>query len=115
MGRSNRPGVPYKLNPELKKRTIWFRQKLRKWSQTNLRDFPWREPHRNPYEVLIAEILLRRTQASTVAPIYNFFIKKYPRFTSLANASKRDLQKVLKPLGLWRQKASIFIEIAQIV
>lgn len=103
----------FDLSPELREEINWFRPRLRKWYKTNHRIFSWRKPQRTPYEVLIAEILLRRTQARTVAPVYSVFLKKYPNFAALAAASKRDLHRILKPLGLWRQKAPILIDLAK--
>ncbi len=103
------------IQPEIKKKVIWFRRRLHKWFKENHREFPWRDPTRIPYEILVAEILLRRTRAETVAQIYPHFLKKYPDFSSLAQASKSDLHKIIKPLGLWRQKAPIFVAVARVV
>ena len=40
---------------------------------------------------------------------------QYPDFSHLAEASKRDLHKIIKPLGLWRQKTPIFLAVAKAV
>lgn len=103
----------FDLSSALREKINWFRPRLRKWYKTNHRSFSWREPQRTPYEVLIAEVLLRRTQARTVPPVYSVFLKKYPNFTALAAASKRDLHRLLKPLGLWRQKTPILVDLAK--
>lgn len=105
----------YELKPELKEKVTWFRRRLRNWFKNNHRNFPWREPTRTPYEVLIAEIMLRRTKADTVARFYTEFLKKYPDFAHLSKANTRNLQKLIKPLGLWRQKAPVFLAIAKFV
>ncbi|MHB8119102.1 MAG: HhH-GPD family protein [Methanothrix sp.] len=53
----------------------------------------------------MAELMLHRTQAKQVIPIYEKFIKLYPNINSLAHASKADLNELLHPLGLfWRVK-----------
>lgn len=103
----------YDLSLEIKRKSIWFKQKLKKWFEENHRVFLWRESNRTPYEILIAEILLRRTRAETVAQIYPEFLKRFPTFHDLANASPRDIKKIIKPLGLWRQKTPIFLNIAK--
>jgi A/G-specific adenine glycosylase len=72
------------------------------WGKKHFRQFPWRFT-RNPYRLLVAEIMLHRTQASQVVPVYNRFIEHYPDVASLAQAKKKDLREIAYPLGLrWR-------------
>jgi len=104
----------YKIT-RLGKKINWFRKTLRLWFKENHRNFLWREPTRTPYEILIAEVLLRRTRAETVAQIYPKFLKKYPDFTQLASARPAGIKRIIKPLGLWRQKTPIFLNIAKAV
>lgn len=81
---------------------VAFRKQLAVWGQDHFRPFPWRQT-KNPYRILIAEILLHRTQAKQVAPVYQMLTRKYPRLAALDKASKRDLLQLLYPLGLrWR-------------
>lgn len=75
---------------------------LLQWGQENFREFPWRLT-RDPYKILMSEVMLHRTQAIQVVPVYEQFVRQYPSVTTLANASKVELQKVLYSLGLrWR-------------
>lgn len=79
-----------------------IRAKLLVWWQFNSRDFPWRH-NRDPYRVLIAELLLRRTQAAQVVPVYSRFLKVYPTLRRLAEARPQRIRTLLRPLGLrWR-------------
>ena len=79
-----------------------YRTKVRKWGRRNYRDFPWRRTQ-EPYKVLLAEIMLHRTQAIQVARIYEGFIEEYPNIQALAKASRSALYKSLATLGLrWR-------------
>jgi len=79
-----------------------FRNKLISWGQENFRSFPWRFTT-EPYHILIAEVMLHRTQALQVVPVYRHFLEKYPTIASLAQAKKEELHKVLYSLGLhWR-------------
>jgi A/G-specific adenine glycosylase len=74
-----------------------------KWGENNLRRYPWRDNFHNSYDILIAEIMLHRTRADQVKPVYEFFIKKYPNFKSIANSDQEDIIKDLHSLGLnWR-------------
>jgi len=79
-----------------------YRMKVKNWGRKNCRDFPWRRT-RDPYRVLLAEIMLHRTQAVQVAKIYEGVIREYPDIKALAKSSRAELHKVLFPLGLrWR-------------
>lgn len=82
-----------------------FRKALKEWGKFNFRPFPWRLT-RDPYRILIAEILLHRTKASQVVPVYENLIKRYPDIETLSRTSKKELFELLKSLGLfWRVDA----------
>lgn len=81
-------------------RIKWFRQQLSAWGVANRRDFPWRNTT-NSYHLLIAESLLQKTDAQTVAPIYELFLEHYPTIQDLAAANLDDVAKILEPLGLF--------------
>lgn len=79
-----------------------FRKELLIWGSLHFRSFPWRLTN-DPYHLLIAEVMLHRTQASQVQPVYVQFIDKYPDLTTLAKATLDELQLTLFSLGLhWR-------------
>jgi A/G-specific adenine glycosylase len=80
-------------------RIKWFRQQLLTWGSLNLRDFPWRK-NISPYNLLVAESLLQKTDAKTVAPIYEMFLERYPTVRDLAAAPIEDVSSLLQPLGL---------------
>jgi A/G-specific adenine glycosylase len=110
------PGYPpCELPSEAVERIPWLRGRLLSWFERNGRSFPWRDPDRTPYEVVVAEILLQRTAAGGVARAYAGFIERYPSWTTLAHAPCEGLEKALRPFGLWRQKALVFHHLAQSV
>ena len=76
-----------------------FRTSLKDWGRKNFRPFPWREA-RDPYRILMAEIMLHRTKAAQVVPVYTYFVRRYPDIASLAVATRDDLHAVLFSLGL---------------
>jgi A/G-specific adenine glycosylase len=78
----------------------WFRQHLSTWGVINRRDFPWRNTT-DSYHLLVAESLLQKTDAQTVAPIYELFLEHYPTIRDLAIANLEDVAKILEPLGLF--------------
>jgi A/G-specific adenine glycosylase len=47
------------LGPEVVERISWLREQLLCWFERSGRSFPWREPDRTSYEVILAEILLQ--------------------------------------------------------
>jgi A/G-specific adenine glycosylase len=96
-------------------RIKWFRQQLSTWGIANRRNFPWRETT-DAYHLLVAESLLQKTDAQTVAPIYELFLERYPSIQDLAAANLEDVAKLLAPLGLFfraerlQQCAEIIVE-----
>jgi A/G-specific adenine glycosylase len=79
-----------------------FRKALVDWGREHFRSFPWRLTT-DPYHILMAEVMLHRTQAPQVIPVYERFVKRYPDVLSLARATKEDLHETLYSLGLrWR-------------
>src|SRR6266567_8959991 len=103
------------LASEAVDRIPWLRRRLLSWFEQSGRSFPWRDPGRTPYQVVVAEILLQRTTAAGVARAYSGFIGRYPSWATLAQAPPDGLENTLRPLGLWRQKALTFQYLAQSV
>ena len=75
-----------------------FQQKLLKWYALNGRDLPWRRT-RDPYHILVSEIMLHQTQVDRVVPKYHEFLKAYPTFEALAAAPKKEVKQLWRPLG----------------
>ena len=51
---------------------------------------------------LIAEVMLQRTKAEQVDPVYRVFIKRYPNLNAIDEGNE-ELRSMLQPLGLnWR-------------
>ena len=69
------------------------------WYNNNARQFPWRNT-RNPFHILIAEVLLRQTQAERIAGPYLELISIYPNPETLVDADVDQLRSWFKPLGL---------------
>ncbi len=63
---------------------------------------PWRTT-RDPYRILVSEIMLQQTQVDRVLPKYAAFIKAFPNFTALARASVPDVLRVWQGLGYNRR------------
>ncbi len=75
------------------------------WFKSNKREFSWRTLELSPFQVLIAELMLQKTNASQVENIFPRFIETYPNPESIANVSEYDLATLLQPLGLFNRRA----------
>ena len=75
-------------------RTERIQRKLLTWYNRQGRDLPWRKT-RDPYKILVSEIMLQQTQVSRVIPKYQAWLKVFPTVQALARA---PLPKVLQ---LW--------------
>ena len=77
------------------------------------RPFPWRET-RDPYRILVSEIMLQQTQAERVLPKYERFLAPWPDFTALSGATLREVYALWQGLG-YNRRAKALIEIAKTV
>jgi A/G-specific adenine glycosylase len=76
----------------------WFRRRLLEWYRRNGRDLPWRQT-RDPYRILVSEVMLQQTQVDRVLPKYHEWLAKYPTFAALAAAPEADVSETWRPLG----------------
>ncbi|MBI4246586.1 MAG: A/G-specific adenine glycosylase [Candidatus Rokubacteria bacterium] len=68
------------------------------WYARHGRDLPWRHT-RDPYRVLVSEIMLQQTQVPRVVPKYRQFLDRYPTLEALAAAKVGDVRRLWYPLG----------------
>ena len=76
-----------------------FHTRLHRWHGANNRPFPWRTTS-ELYPLLVAEILLQKTNADKVVPVYQELLTKYPSADSMSRARRRILLRVICSLGL---------------
>ncbi len=67
-----------------------FQKKILSWYKLNERDLPWRKT-RDPYRILISEIMLQQTQVPRVIQKYNAWLERFPTLTSLARSTTADV------------------------
>jgi A/G-specific adenine glycosylase len=76
----------------------WFRRRLLTWYRKHGRDLPWRET-RDPYRILVSEVMLQQTQVDRVLPKYEEWLLRYPTFDALAEAPEAEVVRTWYPLG----------------
>jgi len=77
-----------------------FQRRLLHWDVRGKRSLPWRQHSRTAYEVLIAELLLRKTGMVTVRRVYDEFLARFPSPDELARAEIAEIGAVIGVLGL---------------
>jgi A/G-specific adenine glycosylase len=75
-----------------------FQRRILAWYRVHHRRLPWRET-RNPYRILVSEIMLQQTQVDRVIPKYLEFLRRYPTVETLAQAGTKELRRLWYPLG----------------
>src|SRR5215472_8065514 len=72
--------------------------RLLMWYAAEQRELPWRAT-RDPYAILVSEMMLQQTQVDRVLPKYQQFLATFPTLADLAAASTADVISVWVPLG----------------
>ncbi|MDQ3813648.1 MAG: A/G-specific adenine glycosylase [Armatimonadota bacterium] len=82
-----------------------FARRLVRWFHRAQRDLPWRRPEnvRDPYRVLVSEIMLQQTTVAAAAPYYERFIARFPTLQSLAAASIEEVLPLWAGLGYYQR------------
>ncbi|TVS05379.1 MAG: A/G-specific adenine glycosylase [Phycisphaerales bacterium] len=76
------------------------------WFTEHARELPWRDlppGERDPYRVLVSELMLQQTQASRVAERYPVFLARFPDARALADADEEDVLALWSGLGYYRR------------
>jgi A/G-specific adenine glycosylase len=80
--------------------------KLLDWFDAHGRDLPWRRT-RDPYAILVSEVMLQQTQVSRVVPRYLAWLERWPTAEALATASPADVIREWQGLGYNRRASSL--------
>ncbi len=84
----------------------YLRRRVVEWFRGHGRDFPWRK-ERNPFRVLVAEVLLQKTDAARVVPAYMALLRLYPTARRLAAAPASSVRRVVAPIGLVKRASHL--------
>ena len=84
---------------------------LKYWREHGRHDLPWRNT-RDPYAILVSEIMLQQTQVDRVVPYFDRWLKRFPSVKSLAQARLSDVLKEWQGLG-YNRRAKLLRECAK--
>ena len=91
-----------------------FQKALLSWYKAKKRDLPWRKT-KDPYKILISEIMLQQTQVRTVIPFYKTWIKKFGTIKSLAAASIDEVLMLWDGMGYYSRARNLHLAAQEIV
>jgi A/G-specific adenine glycosylase len=83
-----------------------FGTRLRRWYRVNARDLPWRKT-RDPYAILVSELMLQQTQVSRVLDFWTRFLERFPTLHSLARAPEQRVLKQWAGLGYYARARNL--------
>ncbi len=75
-------------------------ERLLEFYQSHRRDLPWRQ-NRDPYRVLVSEIMLQQTTVQTVTPRFKSFLERFPAVEDLAAANQDEVLAQWSGLGYY--------------
>ena len=79
---------------------------LMAWFERAGRDLPWRRT-RDPYAILVSEMMLQQTQVERVIPRYLAWLERWPTVTRLGSASLADVIREWQGLGYNRRAVNL--------
>ena len=76
------------------------------WFSEHGRDLPWRRT-RDPYAILVSEVMLQQTQVARVVPSYLAWLERWPTVEALASATQADVIRAWQGLGYNRRALNL--------
>ena len=83
-----------------------FSGQLRRWFRANGRDLPWRRT-RDPFAILVSELMLQQTQVSRVVPRYAEFLEQFPTLHHVARARASRVTEAWAGLGYYARARNL--------
>ncbi|MGA0920855.1 MAG: A/G-specific adenine glycosylase [Gemmatimonadaceae bacterium] len=83
-----------------------FGTKLRAWYRRHARDLPWRKT-RDPYRILVSELMLQQTQVARVIDFYHRFLERFPSVERLATARESQVVAQWEGLGYYARARNL--------
>lgn len=83
-----------------------FGVRLRRWYRRNARDLPWRKT-RDPYHVLVSELMLQQTQVARVVDFYGAFLNRFPTLHHVAESPVHHVLEQWEGLGYYARARNL--------
>ena len=83
-----------------------FSRRLRAWFRRHGRDLPWRRT-RDPYRILVSELMLQQTQVSRVVDYYARFLERFPTLHALAESPQEHVVESWEGLGYYARARNL--------
>ncbi len=83
-----------------------FQRRLLRWYARYGRDLPWRRT-RDPYHILVSEVMLQQTQVQRVLGYYERFLRRYPTFEALAASPEPQVREAWDGLGYYARARNL--------
>jgi A/G-specific adenine glycosylase len=85
---------------------IRFSKSLVRWYRKHHRKLPWRET-KDPYAILVSEIMLQQTVVKTVIPYYRRWLKLFPDIRSLSLSPQQAVLRAWQGLGYYQRAKNL--------
>lgn len=95
--------TPTLITPQ---RRATFGRRLRAWYRKNARDLPWRRT-RDPYHILVSELMLQQTQVSRVITKYAEFLGQFPTLEAVAASRPARVREAWSGLGYYARARNL--------
>ena len=92
-----------RVSEDLRRR---FGRRLRAWFRANGRDLPWRRT-RDPYRVLVSELMLQQTQVARVLERYDGFLREFPTLDTVARSRPARVMEAWSGLGYYARARNL--------
>ncbi len=83
-----------------------FRRRLLEWGAEHRRDLPWRCT-RDPWRILVSEVMLQQTQVERVVPHYERFVAAFAGPAACADARPAEVVRLWSGLGYNRRALNL--------
>jgi A/G-specific adenine glycosylase len=98
-------------NGSAERRSATWRLLLDWYAREGRATLPWRQT-RDPYAILVSEVMLQQTQVERVIPKYHAFLERFPTLAALAEAPIAEVIRAWAGLG-YNRRAVQLQQIAQ--
>jgi len=102
------------FNKFRKKKKLFVERIIEWYKKKGRHNLPWRLT-RDPWKVLVAAFLLRKTTKEQVIKVYSEFIKRFPTVRDVFESSEEEIKELIRPLGIEHHRARLLKQLAEVI